>query len=80
MGKPLKAFRFPTDVYNQFKKVTSRAGYTATGAFTRFMEICVHRDELVFPETAGDHEAEARILLSWLRNNQYWYISEKRKH
>jgi len=77
MGKPLRAFRFPVDVYNSFKKVAGKNGYTVTGAFTRFMMLCADWDMLVFPEKPGGEglKTEVNILLNWIENERFWYNS-----
>ncbi|MCK4482120.1 hypothetical protein KAU55_02765 [Candidatus Bathyarchaeota archaeon] len=82
MGKQLKAFRFPGDVYSRFKQVASKGGYTATAAFTRFMTLCVDWDELVFPEepNAEGAEARARVLLNWWKKGKFWYTFETGKN
>ena len=82
MGKPLKAFRFPPDVYSSFKKVVSKSGYTVTGAFTRFMTLCIDWDELVFPEKTGVEglEAKARVLLDWYKRGSFWIAFETGKN
>ncbi len=82
MGKQLKAFRFPPDVYKSFKKVAGEGGYTATAAFTRFMMLCVGWDELVFPEKPCVEclEARARVLLDWYKKGKFWYTFETGKN
>ncbi len=63
----MKAFRFDPQLYDQFKALASAGGYTVTGAFERFMQICVDGGALVFPERdVAGFEAEARVLLDWL--------------
>lgn len=81
MGKPLRAFRFPVDVYSSFKKVAGKNGYTVTGAFTRFMMLCVDWDMLVFPEKPGGEglKSEVKVLLNWIENNRFWYNSASGK-
>jgi len=82
MGKQLKAFRFPPDVYKSFKKVAGEGGYTATAAFTRFMMLCVGWDELVFPSapSAEGFETKARVLLDWYKKGSFWIAFETGKN
>jgi hypothetical protein len=45
-----------------------------TGAFERFMSVCVDGGELVFPERgASGFEAEARVLVDWLGKGKRFY-------
>lgn len=46
-----------------------------TGAFEKFMRVCIENNVLFFPEKPNveDVEAEARILLDWLKKGEYWY-------
>lgn len=49
-----------------------------TEAFEEFMEACVELGAVKFPESADrkrDAEAEARILLTWLRSGRKYYSS-----
>ncbi len=75
MAKKIKAFRFHPDVYMHFRELASTGGYTVTGAFEKIMRICIECEQLVFPKAAKveDAEAEARIMLAWLRKNTHWY-------
>lgn len=75
MAKKIKAFRFHPDVYMRFRELASTGGYTVTGAFEKFMRTCIECEQLVFPEPikAEDAEAEARIMLAWLRKDRYRY-------
>ncbi len=77
VAKVLRGIRFETQLYNDFKKVASAGGYTVTGAFERFMTGCLENGVLVFPErgTAG-FEAEARVLVDWLRKGKRFYYGE----
>lgn len=81
MGKPLRSFRFPSDVYSSFKKIVSKNGYTMTGAFTRFMMLCNDLDMLVFPEKPEGEslKTEVNILLNWIENKRFWYNSTSGK-
>ena len=49
-GKVFKGFRFDPELYAGFRRLASSGGCTATGAFERFMRVCVERRVLVFPE------------------------------
>lgn len=72
MPKKLKAFRFSPELYELFKKLVVNSRFTITSAFEEFMSLCVQNERLVFPEVANV-DAEARVLLAWLKNKQYWY-------
>ena len=74
MAKAFRAFRFPPELYSRFKTLSSNSGYTVTGAFEKFMTVCVENGSLVFPEAGKveDVEREARIMLAWLRKGSYW--------
>ena len=74
LAKVFKGFRFDAQLYNNFKSVASAGGCTATGAFERFMSVCVEGELLVFPETNVDgFEVEARVLVDWLRKGKRFY-------
>lgn len=75
MVKKFKSFRFDPEVYKGFKECASASGYTATAALERFMRSCVECGYVIVPESVGaeDFEAEARIMLAWLRKEQYNY-------
>lgn len=77
MSKVFKGIRFEAQLYSDFKKVASASGSTVTGAFERFMSVCVEREFLVFPEinTEG-FEAEARVLVDWLHKGKRFYRTE----
>lgn len=74
MPKPLKSFRFNPQVYDTFKQLAAKNGYTATAALEKFMETSLEYG-LVFPSAAKteDAEAEARIMLTWFEQGRYWY-------
>jgi hypothetical protein len=77
LAKVYKGFRFETKLYSDFKSVASAGGCTATGAFERFMSVCVERALLVFPElNIEGFEVEARVLVDWLRKGKRFYRSE----
>ena len=74
MAKLFKGFRFEPELYERFKRV---AGFTVTGAFERFMGLCVEGGVLFFPDlgTSG-YETEARVLVDWLRKGKRFYRGE----
>lgn len=77
MGKVSKSFRFETDLYEAFKRVINVDGCTVTRAFERFMAGCVESGCLVFAERGvGGFEAEARVLVDWLRKDKRSYRGE----
>jgi hypothetical protein len=77
VGKIYRGFRFEPQLYGAFKRVSSAGGCTVTGAFERFMELCVERKSLVFPELSVDgFESEARVLVDWLRKGKRFYRVE----
>jgi hypothetical protein len=73
MPKVFKAFRFNPQLYACFKELAAKNGYTVTGAFEKFMASAVEFG-LIFPSAnkAESVEAEARIMLVWLKKNKYW--------
>jgi len=73
MPKAFKAFRFNPQLYASFKSLASKNGYTVTAALEKFMS-CALEHGLVFPSAAKteDVEAEARIMLAWLKKGVYW--------
>ena len=75
MPKTFKAFRFNPELYENFKELASGSGYTVTGALEKFMSCCVENGVLAFPVSgrAEDCEAEARVMLDWLRKSDHWY-------
>jgi hypothetical protein len=67
-----KTFRLNSQVYADFKDLASKNGYTATGAVEKFMADAVQFG-LVFPSAKNAaSEAEARVMLSWLKGGKYW--------
>ncbi len=77
MAKIFKGFRFEAKIYGDFKSVASAGGCTVTGAFERFMDVCVESGLLVFPEkNIEGFEAEARVLVDWLRKGRRFYRGE----
>ena len=73
MPKVFKAFRFNPQLYAGFKELASKNGYTVTAAFEKFMASAVEFG-LVFPSAAKTEnvEAEARVMLAWLKEGRYW--------
>lgn len=73
MPKSLKSFRFNPQVYDSFRQVASKNGYTVTAALEKFMASAVDYG-LVFPSAAKTEnvEAEARVMLAWLKEGRYW--------
>jgi hypothetical protein len=77
LAKIFKGFRFEAQLYGDFKSVASAGGCTVTGAFERFMDVCVEGGLLVFPErNIEGFEAEARVLVDWLRKGRRFYRGE----
>lgn len=72
MVKAFKGFRFDPELYVKFKELAAQNSLGVTEAFERFMRACVENGAIVFPESV-DCEAEARVLLAWLRKGTYWY-------
>ena len=72
MPKARKGFRFNPQIYEDFKGLASKNGYTVTGALERFMADAV-KFGLVFPSAKEEAaEAEGRVMLSWLKEGKYW--------
>jgi len=72
LPKVFKAFRFDPQLYISFKDLASKNGYTATGALEKFMADAV-KFGLVFPSAKNEAaEAEARVMLVWLKEGKYW--------
>jgi hypothetical protein len=73
MPKVFKGFRFDSQLYLAFKKLAFENGYTVTGAFEKFMSSAVDFG-LAFPSAAKTEnvEAEARVMLAWLKEGRYW--------
>jgi len=72
-----KGFRFDPELYASFSRLTARAGCTLTATYERFMSVCVERGVLVFPEVNVEgFEAEARVLVDWLRKGKRFYRGE----
>jgi len=83
MGKVFKGFRFDPELYEKFKEVVDGDRLTITEAFEKYMKASVEAGTVKLPEAKGRRssgvEAEARVLLSWLRNGQtsYWVTDEE---
>lgn len=75
MVKQFKSFRFDPNLYAQFKELAQNNGFMVTEAFESFMKTCVEGNALEFSVAAPKSamEAEARVLLAWLRKGEYWY-------
>lgn len=76
MTKKFKAFRFDPDLYEKFKTLTQNSNLMVTDALEKFMKACVDAGAVTFPESSArkrEVEAEARVLLTWLRRKQQWY-------
>jgi hypothetical protein len=73
MPKARKGFRLNPQLYNAFKELAAKNGYTVTGAFEKFMASAVEFG-LVFPsaDKTESVEAEARVMLVWLKKDKYW--------
>ena len=72
MARPVRTFRFDLRIYTGFKELASKNGYTVTGALEKFMADAV-KFGLVFPSAKEEAvEAEARVMLSWLKEGKYW--------
>ena len=73
--KQFKSFRFDPDLYAKFKELAQNNGLMVTEAFEKFMKTCVESKALAFSVAAPKSamEAEARVLLAWLRKGEYWY-------
>jgi len=73
LPKVFKAFRFNPQLYASFKELAAKNGYTVTGAFEKFMASAVEYG-LVFPSANKTEsvEAEARVMLAWLKKGKYW--------
>jgi len=72
MARVFKAFRFDPQVYADFKELTRKSGYTMTSALEKFMADAL-KFGLVFPSAKEEAvEAEARVMLSWLKEGKYW--------
>lgn len=76
MGKVFKGFRFDPELYERFKAVAERSGLMITEAFEKFMHVCVEAGAVRFPDAGRKRsgvEAEARVLLTWLKKGQTSY-------
>jgi len=74
LAKAFRAFRFDPELYARFKELVAGSGLTVTEAFERFMEACVSARAVTFPTGSRQGvEAEARVLLAWLRKGKRFY-------
>ena len=72
LPKAYRSFRFNPQVYVSFKQLAAKKGYTVTAALEKFMSSAVEFG-LVFPTAKTENaEAQARVLLAWLKKNKYW--------
>src|SRR5271169_7185010 len=73
LAKPHKSFRFDPKVFDNFRELALKNGYTATAALEKFMTLAVEHG-LMFPAAVKTEnvEAEARIMLAWLKEGRYW--------
>ncbi len=72
MPKPVRTFHFDLQIYTAFKELSSKNGYTVTAALEKFMEDAV-KYGLDFPSAKNAAcEAEARVMLAWLKDGKYW--------
>ena len=79
MVKRVKTFWLDIELYGRFKDLARGSGYSVTGAFEKFMGACVENGVLSFPGpvgAGGDVEAEARVMLAWIKKGQHWYSFE----
>lgn len=74
VGRVFRGFRFDAGLYGGFRRLAVAGGVTVTGAFERFMRVCVESGCLVFPEVGlAGFEAEARVLVDWLGKGKRFY-------
>ncbi|MGA3110731.1 MAG: hypothetical protein ABSE15_01695 [Candidatus Bathyarchaeia archaeon] len=73
MPKMFKAFRFSPQLYESFKELASKNGYTVTSAIEKFMSSALENG-LSFPAAPKieNVEVEARVMLTWLKDGKYW--------
>jgi hypothetical protein len=72
MPKARRGFRFNPQIYEPFKELAGKNGYTVTAAFEKFMSDAV-KFGLAFPSAKTEiWEAEARVMLAWLKQGKYW--------
>ncbi len=71
--KKFKGFRLNAQLYDDFKTLTAKNGYSVTEAFEKFMTLAIEHG-LSFPSDVKTEsvEAEARIMLTWLKEGRYW--------
>jgi hypothetical protein len=72
MPKARKGFRFNPQLYADFNDLASKSGYTVTASLEKFMADAV-KFGLVFPSAKNEAaQAEARVMLVWLKEGRYW--------
>ena len=72
MAKIVKTFRFNPQLYLDFKNLVTKNSLTVTGALEKFMTDALQFG-LVFPSGKKENvEAEARVMLAWLKEGRYW--------
>ncbi len=73
MPKTFKGFRFNAKLYEEFKTLATKNGYTVTETFEKFMSSSI-KFGLSFPSPVRleNAESEARIMLAWLKEGRYW--------
>jgi len=71
--KKFKGFRFNSLLYEDFKIIAKKNGYNVTEAFEKFMTSSIENG-LSFPAAVKieNIEAEARIVLAWLKEGRFW--------
>jgi hypothetical protein len=73
MPKKFKGFRFNAKLYDEFKTLATKNGYTVTETFEKFMSSSIEFG-ISFPSPllVENVESEARIMLAWLKGGRYW--------
>jgi hypothetical protein len=72
LPKVFRAFRFDPQLYANFKELARKNGYAVTSALEKFMADAV-KFGLVFPSAKNEAaQAEARVMLVWLKEGRYW--------
>jgi len=72
LPKVFKGFRFNSNLYLSFKELATKKGYTVTETFEKFMTRSLEYG-IAFPsaDKTENVEAEARIMLAWVKEGQY---------
>jgi hypothetical protein len=73
LPKTFKGFRLNDKLYEDFKVLAANNGYTVTAALEKFMSSAIEFG-LSFPSAVKveNVEAEARVMLTWLKGGRYW--------